>query len=610
MMCLTKKSVFFLILIGFFAIPTNGQDASEGSTDTVQEIRQALDEIYQEYWNQVLSDNPWLDSRFGNKKADFKLGKFGIKQVEAETQFNYKILQQVRAYEVHRLPAAERQQAEMLLRILEYNLDGVRVGLHYTPITQRRGPQVWLPTMASRMEFKSKRDYDAYLSRLNQIPRVIQETTEVLRKGMELGFLPPRVTLEGVLEQITTQAKPGVQETLFYDPFHSMSDSLTPEDQQKLRQQATEVITKQVQPSMMRFHDFLRDEYIPISRATFACLYYPTGSNYYAHCVRQHTTTEKNAQEIHQIGQSEVARIRTEMEKVIAEVGFDGDFSAFTDFLRTDPRFYHDDPEDLLKGYRDICKRADAMLPKLFGKLPRAPYGVRPIPDFEAPRSTTAYYRSPPPDGSQPGWFYANTYDLKSRPIYEMEALALHEAVPGHHLQLALQNEMEGLPQWRINTHFTAYIEGWGLYAESLGDEMGFYQDPYSRFGKLSYEMWRALRLVVDTGIHEYGWSRDQAIEVMLQNSALTKKNVEAEVDRYISWPGQALAYKIGELEIQDLVQNARSKLGEEFDIRAFHDHLLAEGSMPLSTLRSRMEEWMMEQVKSSSTEKSLKSKK
>ena len=300
-----------------------------------------------------------------------------------------------------------------------------------------------------------------------------------------------------------------------------------------------------------------------------------------------------NAMEIHKIGQSEVARIRKQMQQVISEVEFEGDFAAFIEHLRTDSSFYHDDPEELLRGYRDICKRADAMLPHLFGRLPRAPYGVRKIPDFEAPRSTTAYYRPAPPDGSQPGWFYANTHDLKSRPRYEMEALALHEAVPGHHLQLALQNELENLPRWRTTTHFTAYTEGWGLYSESLGEAMGFYQDPYSRFGQLSYEMWRALRLVVDTGIHHLGWSRQQAIDVMLENSALSIKNIESEVDRYISWPGQALAYKIGELVIQELVHDARSKLGQRFDIRSFHDHLLEEGSMPLDLLRSRMESWI-----------------
>ncbi len=606
-MLFLKSMKFLLVTIAcLLVVPLAAQNSADQVEDQVQSIRNSLDKIYQEYWNRLLEDNPWLASRFGNREADFQLGKFGLEQVEAEVQFNYGILQQLRTQEIHRLPVAERQQVEMLMRSLENNLDGVRVGLQYTPISQRRGPQVWLPTMASRMDFQDVRDHEAYLSRLSQAPRVLQETMETLRKGMELGFLPPGVTLEGVLDQIITQSKPPAPETLFFDPFRSMPDQLDPEVQQKLRNQAVQVISEQVQPAMSKFHDFLRDEYIPLSRNTFACLYYPTGSNYYDHCIRLHTTTEKNAEEIHKIGLSEVARIRAEMEKIISEVEFDGDFAAFTEYLRTDPRFYHDDPEELLRGYRDICKRADAMLPKLFGRLPRAPYGVRPIPDFEAPRSTTAYYRSPPADGSQPGWFYANTHDLSSRPIYEMEALALHEAVPGHHLQLALQNELEGLPEWRKFTHFTAYIEGWGLYAESLGEKMGFYQDPYSRFGKLSYEMWRALRLVVDTGIHEYGWSRDQAIQAMLDNSALTRKNVEAEVDRYISWPGQALAYKIGELEIQELARMARNKLGYRFDIRSFHDHLLSAGSMPLSTLRSRMEQWMNDQQEQGTSNKTV----
>ncbi|MEE2889761.1 MAG: DUF885 domain-containing protein [Planctomycetota bacterium] len=573
-----------------------GQDSADVAADPIQYIRQNLDEIYQRYWDHMLETEPMLASRFGVREADFQLGNFGLDQIDADLNFNFEILRQIRAYEIHRLPPAERQQAQMLLRILENDMDSTRIGLQYTPISQRRGPQVWLPTLSSRMNFNSTRDYQAYLSRLSEAPRAIRETLEVLRKGVELGFLPPSITLEGVLDQITTQTGSPAQETLFFDPFRSMSSELDPQVQKRLTSEADEMITNDVQPALVEFHDYLRDEYIPLARSTFACLYYPTGSNYYAHCIRLHTTTEKNADEIHKLGLSEVARIRAEMEKIIAEVEFDGDFEAFTRHLRTDSRFYHEDAQALLSGYRDICKRADAMLPKLFGRLPRAPYGVRPIPDFEAPRSTTAYYRSPPADGSQPGWFYANTYDLASRPIYEMEALALHEAVPGHHLQLALQNELEGLPAWRKATHFTAYIEGWGLYAESLGEAMGFYTDPYSRFGKLSYEMWRALRLVVDTGIHEYGWSRDQAIKVMLTNSALTKQNVEAEVDRYIAWPGQALAYKIGELEIQDLVKNARKQLGDDFDIRAFHDHLLAAGSMPLQTLRLRMEQWVNRQ--------------
>ena len=554
---------------------------------------QSLDEIYQQYWDGLLADSPLLASRNGIQEADFQLPHCGADQVAKDLEFHFNLLQGIQSLDLSVLTASARQQAQMLIRILEIHIDGVRIGLQYTPVSQRRGPQVWLPMLASRMSFERSRDHEAYLSRLQQVPRYIDQTLEMLRKGMDLGFLPPAVTLEGVIDQIASQVGADPQQTMFYSPFGSMPSIVDEQDRTRLQNLAQAVIGDQVQPAFRKFKDFMQTEYIPLARDTFACLYYPTGSDYYGHCIRRHTTTHKNAMEIHKIGQSEVARILKQMQQIISEVGFEGDFSAFIEHLRTDSSFYHDDPEELLRGYRDICKRADAMLPQLFGRLPRAPYGVRKIPDFEAPRSTTAYYRPAPPDGSQPGWFYANTHDLKSRPRYEMEALALHEAVPGHHLQLALQNELENLPRWRTTTHFTAYIEGWGLYSESLGEAMGFYQDPYSRFGQLSYEMWRALRLVVDTGIHHLGWSRQQAIDVMLENSALSIKNIESEVDRYISWPGQALAYKIGELVIQELVQDARSKLGERFDIRSFHDHLLQEGSMPLDLLRSRMESWI-----------------
>ena len=574
-----------------------GQEATPADAERV--TLTALDQIYQHYWEGLLADNPLMASRHGVEEADFLLPRGGPAQIQHDLDFNYMILQNIRALDLTTISSDARQQAQMLIRMLDTHIEGIRIGLQYTPINQRRGPQVWLPMLASQMTFDDVRDHEAYLSRLGQVPRVLEETEQMLRKGTELGFVPPQVTLEGVLEQISSQIEPEVEATLFFDPFRSMPTGMAQEDRVALRKRAIEVIREQVQPAFKKFREYLETEYIPVARSTFACLYFPTGNDYYGHCIRRHTTTHLSAQQIHKKGQLEVARIRAAMELIITEVDFEGDFAGFVQHLRTDPSFYHDDPEDLLRGYRDICKRADAMLPRLFGKLPRAPYGVRPIPDFEAPRSTTAYYRSPPPDGSQPGWFYANTFDLRSRPIYEMEALALHEAVPGHHLQLALQNELEGLPSWRTTTHFTAYIEGWGLYSESLGEAMGFYQDPYSRFGQLSYEMWRALRLVVDTGLHELGWSRQQAIDVMLENSALTRKNVEAEVDRYISWPGQALAYKIGEMEIQDLVRSARTRLGNQFNIREFHDHLLAEGSMPLDILRDRMERWIVAQLAS-----------
>ncbi|NCG57299.1 MAG: DUF885 family protein [Proteobacteria bacterium] len=590
-----------IFLIGLILSPMNLSSqtplppASSGSSSE-ESVRKALSEIYEKYWEFKLETSPSLAAEYGNKDAEFHLAESGVATIDRDLKIYFELQTGIYALDLNVLPASEQQQAKMLLMILETKLDGIRVGTHLTPINQRRGPQMWLPRLSSQMKFLKKRDFEAYLSRLQQVPRYISGFKEILEKAVADGFLPPAVTLQGVLDQFSACTQPEVKDSLFYNPFRMMPPGMTSDEWQLLCQRAQTVISDEVVPALRSLSQYLEESYIPLCRDSFGAYMFPTGSDYYGHCIRQHTTTGKSATQIHQLGLREVARIRSQMQEIIKEVEFDGDFGAFVAHLRNSPEFYHPSSEELLKGYRDICKRADARLPDLFGKLPRAPYGVREIPAHEAPRATTAYYMSPPADGSQPGWFYANTYDLRSRPIYEMEALALHEAVPGHHLQLALQGELEGLPKWRKTTHFTAYIEGWGLYAESLGTQMGFYKDPYSRFGKLSYEMWRALRLVVDTGIHELGWSRAQAIQVMKENSALTEKNIEAEVDRYIAWPGQALAYKIGELEIQSLVKEARESLREKFDIRGFHDHMLKEGSMPLQILRTRMESWVEQQ--------------
>ncbi|RMF56369.1 MAG: DUF885 domain-containing protein, partial [Calditrichaeota bacterium] len=385
-----------------------------------------------------------------------------------------------------------------------------------------------------------------------------------------------------------------------YQPFTAFPDNLAEAQRPRLAALGKEVLEEKVLPAFQQFKAFFADEYIPkASEEISASKRYPDGEAFYAYRIKRFTTTTLSAREIHDIGLREVARIRKRMDAIIEQTGFEGSFQEFVHFLRTDPRFYYTRPEDLLVGYRDICKRMDAELPKLFGKLPRAPYGVRAVPAFAAAQATTAYYNRPSADGTQPGWFYANTYDLKSRPKYEMEALSFHEAVPGHHLQIALQMELEDVPKFRTMASYTAFVEGWGLYAESLGKEVGFYRDPYSEFGALSYEMWRALRLVVDTGIHAFGWSRQQAIDFMLENSALTRKNVENEVDRYIAWPGQALAYKIGQMKIRELRTRAEEELGERFDLRAFHDLVLSAGAIPLDILTRRVENWIAQQKKS-----------
>ena len=598
------------LLVAFFIGLTNYSQDLLAQTDVpppangAEETRQSLNRIYKDFWDYQLSIQPMLAAEHEVEGANRLLPQSGLKTIDRDLQEYFKFFNEMYALDLSLVTKQEKQQALMLIAIIENRLDGIRVGEHLAPINQRRGPQVWLPRLSSQLQFNQKSDYEDYLARLEQVPEYLAGIREVLERAVSEGFIPPQVTLSGVLDQFKACTTPKPEDSLFYDPFRLAPPEIPASQWKPLEERAKKVIGGAVQKSLAELAQYLETTYIPLSRDTVGAYQFPNGNEYYSFCIRKHTTTNRSAMEIHQLGLREVARIRKEMQSIIDEVNFDGDFAAFVNFLREDSRFYHKTAEDLLAGYRDICKRADAAMPSLFGNLPRAPYGVREIPAHEAPRSTTAYYMSPPADGSQPGWFYANTFDLKSRPIYEMEALALHEAVPGHHHQLALQGEMEGLPQWRKITHFTAYIEGWGLYAESLGDQMGFYQNPYSRFGKLSYEMWRALRLVVDTGIHQLGWTRDQAIQVMSENSALTRKNIEAEVDRYIAWPGQALAYKIGELEIKALLQQAKDTLGADFDLRGFHDHMLAEGSMPLEILRSRMEQWIEDQQNSKSADR------
>jgi uncharacterized protein (DUF885 family) len=380
-------------------------------------------------------------------------------------------------------------------------------------------------------------------------------------------------------------------QSVFYKPFEERQ-AASRQDGAELAEAARQAIAESVVPGYQSLQSFFQNEYFPHSREGIAASDLPNGREYYRFCIRYHTTLDLTPEQVHETGQSEVRRIRAEMEAAVAKTGFEGNFREFIAFLRSDPRFYAETPEALLKETGYLLKRIDGELPRLFRTLPRLPYGIRTVPDYSAPGETTAYYMPGSGDGTRAGYYYVNTYDLKSRPLYELEALSLHEAVPGHHLQLALQQELD-LPKLRRFTHFTAYVEGWALYAERLGLEIGFYTDPYSDFGRLSYEMWRACRLVVDTGMHALGWSRRQAIDFMLDNTSSTELNITNEIDRYIAWPGQALAYKTGELKIRELRARAEAALGERFDIRAFHDVLLTSGSLPLDVLEGLVDEWI-----------------
>lgn len=513
---------------------------------------------------------------------------------------------------------ADLIDADLLRYDIEQELEGVKFAPEQTPINGRSGPQVWLPQMADSLPFRTPKHFADYIARLKAVPVLIDQTIGQMRAGLAAGRVMPRVTMLGAAEQSGALASEEVRKSPGLSPFFSPLKNLAPDD--PLVAQAREAISGGVVPAFARLSAFLKDEYVPKCRESFGISEGIDGRAAYDYALRDHTTTNLTGDEVHAIGLSEVARLRAEMMATIARTDYprknelSGDelFSAFVASLRTDKRFYFETPEALLARYREIAKLIDAELPKLFGVLPRTPYGVREMPLLAAPTSPTAYYYPGSLVSGTSGTFIANTYRLDQRPKYEMIALTMHEAMPGHHLQIALAQELEGTHPFRTFLNFTAFVEGWALYSERLGLEVGgpmtqtsrepgtpfeggqgLYADPYDDFGRLTYEMWRATRLVVDTGLHAEKWTRQQAIDFMLANTALSPFNIEREVDRYIAWPGQACAYKIGQLKISELRSKAERQLGPKFDLRAFHDAVLGSGALPLPALEAKIERWI-----------------
>ncbi len=440
-------------------------------------------------------------------------------------------------------------------------------------------------------------DLKNQIARMEALPAYIDQSIALMKKGLEAGVTPPAITLRDVPQQIRNQLVDDASKSPLLTGFAEVPASIDPLQAETLRERAESVFSEQVVPAYERLLEFTENAYLPGARVSIAMREMPDGEAWYRHNVAVRTTTDLSPQEIHDIGLREVRRIRAEMDEIIAATGFEGSFEEFLHFLRTDPQFYHTTAEGLLREYRDIAKRADPELTKVFGHLPRTPYGVIEVPSYAEQSTTTAYYQSGSLKAGRPGYYFANTYALETRPRWEMEALTLHEAVPGHHLQISIQQELEDVPWFRQTPSYTAFSEGWGLYSESLGEEMGFYKDPYSKFGQLTYEMWRAIRLVVDTGMHYLGWSRQQAIDYFKANAGKSEHDIVVEIDRYIVWPGQALAYKIGELKIKELRAYAEETLGEAFDIRAFHDQVLGKGAVPLKVLDTNIRTWVKQQL-------------
>ena len=491
-----------------------------------------------------------------------------------------------------RLGAQEKVDYDLLRSTLRDQIDGSRFPSEYLAIGPLDGLQQDVPQILTWMPAATPADYNDILARLRGIPTLIDQTIALLRKGLRAGVTPPRITMRDVPDQVASLMPDDLDKADLLLPFRKFPAGFPDAERRRLMDDSARVYRSEVVPSLGKLHRFLIEVYIPGCRETVGMNSLPDGKAWYAYEVRHHTTTDLTPQEIHEIGRREVARIHKEMDALIARTSFKGTSPEFLTYLRTNPNFYFKSPEDLVRAYRDLAKRVDPELMKLFGRLPRQTYGVAPIPAYAGKSQTSAYYEPGSPEARRPGYYYVNTYDLKSRPMWEMVALTLHEAVPGHHLQAALTQELR-IPPWRKYQLNTAFLEGWALYAESLGDEMGLYEDPYAKFGQLSYEMWRAVRLVVDTGIHSMGWSREQAIAYCKENGFKADHDIVVEVDRYLVWPGQALAYKIGQMKIRALRTYAEQQLGPSFDIRAFHDEVLDHGIVPLGVLETNIRSWV-----------------
>jgi uncharacterized protein (DUF885 family) len=523
-----------------------------------------------------------------------------LASVTAESQtrrqaFNDDVLQRLAGIDPKQLSRENQVSYKVFLYEREAEQESYQQLDHLYPLTNRTGWHLSFANAPANMTFVSEQDYEGYLESLADYPRYNDEHIALLQEALRQGHTQFCESMTGFELSISSQIVANAEESSFYAPLADLPDSLPEATREDLQSRGKQLIEKAVIPAYRKLLRFYQQDYAPECRTIEGITRLPDGEAYYAYLLRFFTTTDMSAQEIHELGISEVARIKLEMEEIIESTGFDGSFADFLHFLRTDPRFYTDEPEDLLEKTSRIAKRMDGQLPRLFGTLPRLPYDIQEIPASIAKKTTGAYYSPAPGDGRTPGSYYVNTSMLNSRPLYVIEALSFHEAVPGHHLQMALALETE-LPDFRRQLYHSAFGEGWALYAEALGQEVGFYDNPYSDFGRLTYEMWRACRLVVDTGLHAFGWTRQQAIDYMASRTALSIHEVTAEVDRYITWPAQATSYKIGELRIRALRQQAENALGEQFDLRSFHDQVLANGSVPIAVLESLVEEWINEQ--------------
>lgn len=559
------------------------------------ETTNPLHQLFAEEWEARLETNPLLATYIGDRRYNDRLPRARDEDMLAWLEVKRAFRERLETIDRGALSPTDQLNYDVFARLSENEIRELEFHAYRLPICKAFGFHMDFGDLPAITPLENTRDYENYIARLAAFERYAQDHIALMRVGIREGYLPARVTLEGVDESLRAHIVADPKQSALYAPFENFPQGIGGADRDRLAEAGRDAIHGSVVPGYQAVLDFLVGEYLPAARQSIAAADMPDGRAFYEHRVRYYTSLELTPEQVHHTGLEEVSRIRAEMDGIRKVTGFEGGFRDFIEFLRSDPRFYAESPDALLKEVAYVLKRMDGELPRLFKTLPRLPYGIRPIPDFSAPGNTTAYYQPGAGDGSRAGVYYVNTYDLKSRPLYEIEALSLHEAVPGHHLQIALQQELE-LPEFRRFGGFTAFVEGWALYAERLGLEVGFYTDPYSDFGRLSYEMWRACRLVVDTGMHALGWGRQQAIDYMAENTSSTLLNITNEIDRYIAWPGQALAYKIGEIKMRELRARAEAQTGSRFDERDFHDVVLGSGAVPLDVLERMIDAWIATQ--------------
>jgi uncharacterized protein (DUF885 family) len=607
MAAITLGSALLILPLGIFGhkSPERANGAGDTSGEQARKFRAYLDAD----WKRWMEEYPDVATQVGYPGQNNRWTDDSPPGIERRKKHLAESIAELKGIHPDTLPDGEKLNFDLYSQLLETSQQGLRYGDDpapfrfvvprslWMPLNQMEGIQQGAAETLANTPHHTVAEYEIVLERLKALPASVEQQIALLQDGLKNGYTPPKVVMRDVPKQIADLVPADPLASALLQPFTEFPAGFPEADRTRLTEQAKKIYSSTVAPAFHRMHDYVTTTYLPACRENIAATSLHNGASSYAFHVLWQTTTDLTPHQIHEIGLSEVKRIRAEMDKVIVSTRFQGSFHEFTEFLRTGALFYYEKPEDLVNGYRIIAKKIDPELAHEFGKLPRLPYGVCVIPEFKAPSQTTAYYQSGSPAVGRPGCYFVNTYNLHARPKWEMEALSLHEAVPGHHLQLSLAQEMENVPEFRKHTGYSAFVEGWALYGESLGEELGLYKDPYSKFGQLSYEMWRAVRLVVDTGMHSMGWTREQAIQFFQDNTGKTDQDITVEVDRYIVWPGQALAYKLGQLKIRELRTTAENRLVANFNVRTFHDAVLEQGSVPLNVLEGHMKQWLAAQA-------------